>query len=145
MTWIRRNPFTNVDPTQFMIEVAAKEAEGEHEPLRDEERTLLGAECTPELQISGDAEKRLRRLVEAVVKREQASPEPDYSVHTFLNAIEWVEPPLPYVFALAEAVLRNTEVERFTTTEHSIKGLVKLGILIVVIGVIIVVIKLVNK
>jgi hypothetical protein len=128
-----------------MTDLVAEEAERQHEPLSDEERALLVAECTPELQVSGDVEKRLRRLVEAIVKKEQVFPQPDYRVHTFLNAIEWVEPSFPYVAQLAVAVSRNTEVERVATTQHSLKGVVGLGILIAVIAAIIIVIKLANR
>ena len=104
MSWIRRNPFTEEDPVQVMIDAVAVEAENQGSFLSAAEKELLAQERYKS-PVDPLQEERLKSLVNAVVLREinDAEINSDYRKRSFLNAIEWAgDLQYPYVVQLAE-------------------------------------------
>jgi len=103
MTFIRRNPFRDVDPKMTMIDVVAAEAADEGHALSENERSWLACERPKELPP--DARERLKGIIEKIIERERWSEEARNNPRSFINAIEWAgDQEYPYVVELAEEV-----------------------------------------
>jgi hypothetical protein len=119
MSFIRRNPFKNVEPKDFMIDCIDREAQRLGQPLTPQERELLR---TDNPYTDRATELRLRSIIANIYETENAGgktmPPP-----TFSDGIEWGTDlgEWPFVIALAVAVAQGKpDVEK--VTHYKVEG-----------------------
>jgi hypothetical protein len=134
MSFIRRNPFKNVEPKDFMIDCIAREAERIGHPLTPQERELLRTE-NPDADRA--TELRLRSIIASIYETERAGGK-TITAPTFSDGIEWGTDlgEWPFVIALSVAVAQNKpDVEK--VTHHRVEGYKAKLLVASVIGVLI--------
>jgi hypothetical protein len=106
VSFIRRNPFNDIDPSTFAIERLAAQAELDGEPLSDSERRWLAAEHDGSLEIPEQIKNRLQCLAEKLVAAEKRDPPRGLSLG---DALEWgSDMRWPYVMALLAVAFTGT-------------------------------------
>jgi hypothetical protein len=115
--WIRKSPFTTIDPKREMIRLVSEQANLTGTPLSEFELAFLSS-ANP--QVDETTERRLRDLVVGVIDNQRSSGQ-DRDPKSFVNAIEWAgDGEWPYVVAIAVAqITGNQDVEQVDRRTYS--------------------------
>ena len=108
MFCLRKTPFgRQEDPIQHMVELLSIEAANEGVPLSDKDKEVLASEVIPGAPISAELQNKAKKLIEEILKREQARGR-DEDPKNFGNSLEWAgDPDYPNIVMLTEEVISS--------------------------------------